>query len=102
MDIFAARFSSDGGLLLYRELDEVLGLTERAEEVLEDARTGKNTQHTLTGLLRQSVYGRLAGYKVVRHSKFVTFQLAEVAVPRELFAAILERIDSLRWSPGAG
>ncbi len=32
------------------------------------------------------------GAKVVRHSKYVTFQMAEVAVPRELFAAILERI----------
>ncbi len=33
------------------------------------------------------------GAKVVRHSKYVTFQMAEVAVPRELFAAILERIQ---------
>jgi hypothetical protein len=31
------------------------------------------------------------GAKVVRHAKYVTFQLAEVAVPRELFAAILNR-----------
>ena len=33
------------------------------------------------------------GAKVVRHAKCVTFQLAEVAVPRELFAAILDRIQ---------
>ncbi len=32
------------------------------------------------------------GAKAVRHAKYVTFQMAEVAVPRELFAAILERI----------
>jgi len=32
------------------------------------------------------------GAKVVRHAKYVMFQLAEVAVPRRLFAAILERI----------
>ena len=32
------------------------------------------------------------GAKVVRHAKYVTFQMPEVAVPRELFAAILERI----------
>ncbi len=37
------------------------------------------------------------GPKVVLHSKYVTFQMAEVAVPRELFAAILERIQ--RFSP---
>jgi hypothetical protein len=36
------------------------------------------------------------GAKVVRHSKYVIFQMAEVAVPRELFAAILERIQRLR------
>jgi hypothetical protein len=36
------------------------------------------------------------GAKVVRHSKYVRFQLAEVAVPRKLFAAILERIGRLR------
>ena len=32
------------------------------------------------------------GAKVVRHARYVTFQLAEVAVPRSLFAAILERV----------
>jgi hypothetical protein len=35
------------------------------------------------------------GAKVTRHSKYVTFQLAEVAMPRQLFAAILERIGRL-------
>ena len=32
------------------------------------------------------------GAAVVRHAKYVTYQMAEVAVPRELLAAILERI----------
>jgi len=35
------------------------------------------------------------GAKVVRHSRYVIFQLAEVAVPRDLFAAILGRIQRL-------
>ena len=39
------------------------------------------------------------GAKVVRHSKYVFFQMAEVAVPRKLFATILERIRSLRAGP---
>ena len=39
------------------------------------------------------------GAKVTRHSKYVTFQLAEVAVPRQLFAAILERIGRLAMQP---
>jgi hypothetical protein len=36
---------------------------------------------------------------VVRHAKYVTFQLAEVAVPRELFAAILDRIQRFGVPP---
>jgi len=39
------------------------------------------------------------GAKVVRHGRYVTFQLAEVAVPRDLFADILDRIDRLRPRP---
>ena len=39
------------------------------------------------------------GAKVTRHSKYVTFQLAEVAVTRRLFAAILNRIERLALPP---
>jgi hypothetical protein len=42
------------------------------------------------------------GAKVVRHAKAVTFQLAEVAVPRALFAAILGQIGRLRAAPSPG
>jgi hypothetical protein len=35
----------------------------------------------------------------VRHGRYVVFQLAEVAVPRVLFAEILGRIDRLRPRP---
>jgi len=41
------------------------------------------------------------GAKVVRHAKYVTFQLAEVAITRKLFAAILERIERLALPPPA-
>ena len=36
------------------------------------------------------------GAKVVRHAKYATFQLAEAAVPRKLFQAVLRRIAKLR------
>ena len=60
-----SEITSDGGLIIVRELDEKLGLTNLAEEYLADTRTGRNIQHELTELLRQSVYSRLAGYEDV-------------------------------------
>jgi len=39
------------------------------------------------------------GARIVRHGRYVVFQLAEVAVPRSLFASILRRIDDLRPKP---
>src|SRR5229473_3530522 len=60
-----SRITSDAGLLPYRELDDTLGLTDTGADTLADARTGKNGRHRLAGLLRQSVFGRLAGYEDV-------------------------------------
>jgi hypothetical protein len=41
------------------------------------------------------------GARIVRHGRYVVFQLAEVTVPRALFAAILRRIERLRGPPVA-
>ncbi|HLO05699.1 MAG TPA: IS1380 family transposase [Terriglobales bacterium] len=57
--------TSDAGLLAYRELDDALHLTDTAANALADGRTGRNGRHRLAGLLRQSVFGRLAGYEDV-------------------------------------
>jgi hypothetical protein len=61
----SSAITSDGGLLSYRELDDALRLTDKGAEILADARTGKNLRQLLGGLLRQSVFGRLAGCEVV-------------------------------------
>jgi hypothetical protein len=62
-----SKVTSDAGLLVYRELDEALRLTEMVK----------------------------TGTKVVRRAKYVTFQMAEVAMSRLLFAAIVDRIAQL-------
>jgi hypothetical protein len=56
-------------LLAYRELDDALGLTEIATTRLLDGRRGKNTRHELSGLFRQAVFGRLAGYEDVNDAE---------------------------------
>ena len=58
-----ATITSDAGLLAARELDEALGLTSLSGMVLRESRKGRNVQHQLVPLLRQSVYSRLAGYE---------------------------------------
>src|SRR5580693_4010597 len=78
-----AAITSDAGLLAYRELDDTLGLTNTGADTLADARTGKNARHLLVGLLRQSVFGRLAGYEDVND------------------ADRLSRDPAMRWVVGA-
>jgi len=63
LEFHGARITSDAGLLACRELDGVLELTQMAPVYLQDTRGGRNVQHEMVPLLRQSVYSRLAGYE---------------------------------------
>ncbi|MBI4465416.1 MAG: transposase [Acidobacteria bacterium] len=73
-----SRDTSDGGLILVRELDERLGVGELIEQYLTDARAN-NARFSFADWLRQSVYSRLAGYEDVndaeRLSRDPTFRL---------------------------
>jgi hypothetical protein len=65
LEFHGSSVTSDAGLLAYRELDDALGLTNIAGQHVVDGRTGKNGRHDFVGMLRQSVFGRLAGYEDV-------------------------------------
>jgi hypothetical protein len=60
VDFQGSRVTSDGGLILVRELDEHLGFGDLVTQHTADLRRGKSAQLPLADLLRQSVYSRLA------------------------------------------
>ena len=97
VDFQGSRVTSDGGLILVRELDERLGFSELIEQHLTDSR-GKNTQLPLADLLRQSVYSRLAGYEDMndaeRISQDPTFRLIGSEKIWERGAALTSRLQS--------
>ena len=80
LEFHGSLITSDAGLLAYRELDDALGLTDLAGAALSECRRGKNTRHMLTGLLRQSVFGRLAGYEDVNDAERLAHDPAMRAV----------------------
>ena len=98
IDFQGSRVTSDGGLILVRELDERLGFGELIAQHLTDSRHGKNTQLPLADLLRQSVYSRIAGYEDVndaeRLSQDPTFRLIGSEKIWERRAALTSRLQT--------
>ena len=92
-----SRVTSDGGLLLVRELDERLGLSDLIARHLTDPR-GPNTQFPLADLVRQSIYRRLAGYEDVNDAERLaqdpTFRLIGSEPLWERGAALTSRVHS--------
>ena len=52
LEFHGSRITSDDGLVACRELDDALGLSAMAGDVLADARTGRNGRHALVGMVR--------------------------------------------------
>ncbi len=98
VDFQGSRVTSDGGLVLVRELDERVGLSELIDHHLSDSRRGKNIQLPLVDLLRQSIYSRLAGYEDVndaaRLSQDPAFRLIGSRKIWERGAALTSRLQS--------
>ena len=87
--------TSDAGLLAYRELDDALAYnlgnflrTLATPEPIKD--------WSLTSLKEKLIK---IGAKLVSHGRYAAFQMAEVAIPRSLFAEILQLIGELRPPP---
>jgi hypothetical protein len=104
VDFQGSLVTSDGGLILVRELDERLGFSERIEQHLNDSR-GKNTQLPLADLLRLSAYSRLAGYEDINDAERVsqdpTLRLIGADKIWERGAALTSR-NRFRWGAGLG
>jgi hypothetical protein len=64
-----ARITCDADLLAYHELDDALGLTTTDVSALAEGWRGMNIRRRLLGLLRQAIYGRLAGHEGVNDAE---------------------------------
>jgi Transposase DDE domain group 1 len=97
VDFQGSRVTSDGGLILVRELDERLGFGELIAQHLNDPR-GTNTRFPLADLLRQPVYSRLAGYEDMndaeRLSQDPTFRLIGSEKIWDRGAALTSRLQT--------
>ena len=104
-DFKGSRVTSNGGLVLVRELDERLGFGELVAQHLTNSRRANNTQLPLADLLRQSVFSRMAGYEDVndaeRLSQDPTFRLIGSEKIWERGAALTGRSPG-NTQPGTG
>jgi hypothetical protein len=62
-DFSGGDVTSDGGVLLLRQVDRLLGLTASVSDLLEDPRRRASCEHDQLSLLRQRVYGLALGYE---------------------------------------
>src|SRR5260221_5717237 len=62
IEVSAAPLTSDAGLLVVREFDQRIRLTEQFAAALQDMRDPQFTTHSLREMVRQRMYGILADY----------------------------------------
>jgi Transposase DDE domain group 1 len=63
--------SSDGGLVLLRQVDRWIGLTKTLAQRLPDGRDPDKIEHSLESMLRQRIYGLALGYEDLNDHDFL-------------------------------
>ncbi len=96
LEFHGSKITSDAGLPAYREMDKVLGLTDLGGAALSDPRRGKNRRHVLTGLLRQSEYGRWAGYEDINDAERLRLPSYPTDCLRDLYGSLSSRLGISR------
>lgn len=71
-DFSGGQVSSDGGVLLVREADRRIGLSERMAECFVDYRDSKQVEHSVKELIRQRVYALVLGYEDVNDHELLS------------------------------
>jgi Transposase DDE domain group 1 len=100
-DFGGGQVSSDGGLLLVRQIDRRLGLTQRLAAVLPDPRHPDRITHRLQSLLQQRLYGLALGYEDLNdHNALRHDPLWQTAAERE--EALGSSATLCRWENRAG
>jgi len=96
--------ASDAGVLLVREIDERLGLTERLAQCLSDARDQAKVHHSMLGLVRQRVYQITCGYEDCNDADWLRFdaalKLAVGKAPEEESLASQPTLSRMENGPG--
>src|SRR5258707_3802834 len=85
--------SSDGGLVLVRQVDRWIGLTKTLAQRLPDGRDPDKIEHSLESMLRQRIYGLALGYEDLNDHDFLRKDL--------LWQTASERTEELASCDGA-
>lgn len=82
-DFSGGDLSSDGGLLLLRQTDQIIGLTQAAAAAVSDVRDGSRVEHSLHTLMSQRVFALCAGHEDLNdHQRLRDDTLMQTAVGR--------------------
>lgn len=86
VDFRGGEITGEAGLVLVREFDERLGLTQRLRKLVRDGRDRRYVTHDVLGLLRQRIYQIVAGYEDANDATYLRND--------PTMRAVVERVES--------